>query len=66
MAKEPFVAKTESLWIGGFFFWMIKGFKGKLADQYNEEFNNRNIWTGYTITLIFTGIIVYFMIRNEL
>lgn len=66
MAKEPFEAKLESIWIGGFFFWIIKGFKGKLTDQYIEEFEKRNIWTGYIITLIFIGMIVYLMIRNEI
>lgn len=66
MAKEPFAAKLESVWVGGFFFWIIKGFKGKLNNQYNKEFEKRNIWTGYIITLIFIGIIVYLMFRNEL
>jgi hypothetical protein len=29
MSKEPFAAKLTSLWIGGFFFWIIKEFRGK-------------------------------------
>ena len=60
MAKEPFVAKLTSPWIGGFFFWIIKGFRGKLIEQYEKENAKRNIWIGYFITLISIGIIVFF------
>ncbi|WP_347065410.1 hypothetical protein [Flavobacterium sp. WV_118_3] len=38
MAREPFAAKLTSLWIGGFFFWILKGFKGKLTDQFVPEY----------------------------
>ncbi len=62
MAKEPFAAKCTSVWIGGFFFWIIKGFKGKLFDQYEKEYESRNVWTGYFITLIFVGLIFYFLV----
>jgi hypothetical protein len=62
MAKEPFAAKLTSLWIGGFFFWIINGFKGKLIDQYEEKYDNRNVWTGYFITLISVSIIVCFLV----
>ncbi len=61
MSKEPFAAKHTSLRIGGFFYWIIKGFKGKLINQYGEKYDNRNIWTGYFITLILNGIVVYFL-----
>jgi hypothetical protein len=66
MAKEPFAAQLTSLWIGGFFFWIIEGFKGKLTDQFIEELKKRNLWTGYILQLLFFGIIVYLIIRNEL
>jgi hypothetical protein len=65
MAKEPFAAKLTCFWTGGFFFWILKGFKGKLTDQYAEEYKKRNVWTGYVITLLFAGILVYFLVRNE-
>jgi hypothetical protein len=66
MANEPHAAKLTSLWIGGFFFWIIKGFRGKLIDQYEEKYESRNVWTGYFITLISIGIIVYFLVKNEM
>jgi hypothetical protein len=61
MAKEPFASKLTSIWIGGFFFWIMKGFRGKLIDQYDEKYENRNVWTGYFITLILIIIVVYFL-----
>jgi hypothetical protein len=66
MANEPHAAKLTSLWIGVFFFWIIKGFRGKLIDQYEEKYESRNVWTGYFITLISIGIIVYFLVKNEM
>jgi hypothetical protein len=62
MANEPFAAKLTSLWIGGFFFWIIKGFSGKLIDQYEKQYESRNVWTGYFITLISVSLIVYFLV----
>jgi hypothetical protein len=64
MAQEPFAAKLTSLWIGGFFFWILNRFSGKLIDQYEEKYESRNVWTGYFITLIFICFIVYFLARN--
>ncbi len=65
MAKEPFAAKLASLWIGGFFFWIIKGFGGKLIDQYVKEYESRNVWTGYFITLVAACILVYFLVETN-
>ncbi|MGN4145793.1 hypothetical protein [Flavobacterium johnsoniae] len=64
MAKEPFAAKLTSIWIGGFFFWIIKGFKGSISDQYIQAYENRNVWTGYILMLLFAGIIGYFIFKN--
>jgi len=64
MAKEPFATELTTLWIGGFFFWIIKGFRGKLIEQYEKEYEKRNIWTGYFITLIAIGYIVYFLVKK--
>lgn len=66
MAKEPFAAKLTSIWVGGFFFWIIKGFKGKLTDQFTKEYENRNLWVGYFITLILACAVFYFLIKNEI
>jgi hypothetical protein len=65
MSKEPFGAQLTSIWIGGFFFWILKGFKGKLQDQFSDEFNNRNLWTGYILQLIFVGILVFFLVKDD-
>ncbi len=64
MAKEPFAAKMTSIWTGGFFFWILKGFRGKLSDQYSETYQSRNVWTGYLLTLLATGIIGYILLKN--
>ena len=66
MAKEPYAAKLTSIWIGGYFYWIIKGFKGKLINQYEENYESRNVWTGYFITLIATFVLVYFQVRDEI
>jgi len=59
MAREPFAARLTSIWIGGVFYWVIKGFKGKLTDQLNDQYDNRNFWTGYVISMIGLGFILY-------
>lgn len=64
MAKEPFAAKLTSIWIGGFFFWIRQGFRGRLIDQYEKEYESRNVWTGYFITLIAMCILVYFLVKD--
>lgn len=64
MAKEPFAAKLTSIWIGGFIFWVIKGFKGKIEEQYKEEFENRNLWIGYIITLLFVILTLYLLVEK--
>jgi hypothetical protein len=65
MSKEPFTAQLTSIWIGGFFFWILKGFKGKLQDLFSDEFNNRNLWTGYILQLVFVGILVFFLVKDD-
>lgn len=64
MANEPFAAKLTSLWVGGFFFWIINGFTGKLIDQYSKDNESRNVWTGYFITTIATCGFVYFLVKD--
>jgi hypothetical protein len=64
LAKEPFAAKLTSIWIGGFFFWILKGFKGSLNNQYSEEYQSRNVWTGHLLTLVAAGIIGYVLLKN--
>lgn len=64
MAKEPFAAKLTSIWIGGFFFWIINGFKGNINNQYIKKYENRNVWTGYSITLLIVCIILYFSYKQ--
>ncbi len=61
MAKEPFAVKLTSIWIGGFFFWIFKGFKGDLGSQFAEQYHGRNVWAGYFIALLGLIIIVYLL-----
>ncbi|MCL9806219.1 hypothetical protein NAT51_11845 [Flavobacterium amniphilum] len=65
MAKEPFAVKLTCIWTGGFFFWVLKGFKGKLIDQLADGYESRNAWTGYFISLLFAGTVVYLVVRNN-
>jgi len=64
MTKEPFAAKLTSLYIGGFFFWIINGFRGKITDQFTSENENRNVWVGYIITILVVCIVTYLIIKN--
>ncbi|MBF2709501.1 hypothetical protein [Flavobacterium soyangense] len=66
MAKEPYAAKLTLLWIGGFFFWIIKGYRGKLIDQYEEKYENGNVWTGCFITLMAMCTLVCFLVKDEI
>lgn len=63
MAREPFAAKLTSIWIGGFFFWIKKGFKGNINEQFMKEYENRNFWAGYFITFIFAIVFGYIMLK---
>lgn len=65
MAREPFAAKLTSIWIGGFFFWILKGFSGKFTDQIVPEYQNRNVWVGYLISIIAACIAVYFIFMRN-
>lgn len=61
MAKESFAAKLTSIWIGGFIIWTLKGFRGKLNQQFEEKHETRNIWTGYLFTIIVTLFYIYWL-----
>jgi hypothetical protein len=60
MAKEPFVEKNTTIFIGGFFFWIIMGFRNKLEYQLSEKYTKRNFINGYTL-LIFVLILLIFI-----
>jgi len=65
MVREPFAAKLTSIWIGGFFFWILNRFNGKFTDQIVPKYQIRNLWIGYIISIIAVCIIVYlFFIRG--
>ena len=44
----------------------LKCNSGKLINQYEEKYESRNVWSGYFITLIAIGILVYFLVRDEI
>jgi hypothetical protein len=60
MAKEPFAARLTSIWLGGVFFWLLKGFKGSYKEQISEKYEQRNMWTGYLLMILSLIPIVYF------
>jgi hypothetical protein len=60
MAKESFAARLTSIWLGGAFFWLLKGFKGPYKEQISEKYEQRNMWTGYLLMVLSLIPIVYF------
>lgn len=60
MAKEPFAALLTAIWIGGFFFWILHGFRGRLSDQFTDRRKNRNLAAGYLLQLAALAGIAYF------
>jgi hypothetical protein len=64
MADEIGTEVLIAEYTGAFFFWMIKGFKGKLSTQLIDKNYKRNLYTGYIINLaVFISIIVFFFIH---
>lgn len=66
MAQDPFAARQTSIWIDGFFYWVIRGFKGRFAEQIAAQYDKRNFWTGYVITIIGIMGIVYVIFFRDL
>ena len=64
MARELFAEKLTSKWIGGAFYWLLKGFKGKYSDLLIEKYDKKNIWTGYIINVIFFLSIIAFVVKK--
>ncbi|RPE12159.1 hypothetical protein EGT74_00960 [Chitinophaga lutea] len=64
MAREPFAARLTNIWIGGFFFWMLKGFSGKFADELAAEKERRNLRTGYLLSLIALILLFYALLHK--
>jgi len=61
MAREPFATRLTAMWIGGFFFWMLTGFRGKFSDQIVGKRDNQNLLVGYIIQMIVLVLVVYFL-----
>ena len=59
MENEPTAPYLLCVWIGGFFYWILKGFSGKYVDQLKDELRSRNFWTGYVISMILVAAVVY-------
>jgi hypothetical protein len=65
MAKEPFTAILTSEWIGGLFYWVLKGFTGKFTDQLTDNYKNRNFVTGYAIYISASiGLLYIIFVKN--
>jgi hypothetical protein len=63
--SEPFAVRLTLKWIGGFFFWLLKGFRGKFSDIIAEKYNNRNMIVGFIIELIVLIAIVYYLFFKD-
>jgi hypothetical protein len=61
MIREPFANK----WIGAAFFWLLKGFRGKYSDLLIAQYDRRNMWTGYILSIIFFIIIIYLFYKRQ-
>jgi hypothetical protein len=59
MAKEPFAATLTCSWIGAAFFWIIGGFKSTYKFYLDETSSERNMWTGYALTIIILAIFIF-------
>lgn len=56
MAKEPFAARLTCIWIGGFFLWMFRGFKGSLVEMFVKKNEKKNFRIGYIAAIVFFSI----------
>jgi hypothetical protein len=43
MSRELFASKLTSIWVGGLFFWIFKGFKGSYHDMISKKYETRNL-----------------------
>jgi len=66
MNSEPFAARLTSIWIGGFFFWTLSGFRGQFSEIISEKYEKRNMWMGYIIQLSAIISIIYFAIVRSI
>jgi hypothetical protein len=59
--SEPFAALLTTRWIGGVFFWICNGFRGRYFDQIAEKYNRRNFIAGYILQMLLLLVVVYFL-----
>ncbi|MCJ8209898.1 hypothetical protein MUY27_09270 [Mucilaginibacter sp. RS28] len=58
MSDGLFSSYYSSKWLGAFFFWTVKGFRGGCKDYNIEKYALRNAWTGYVLMLI-VAVLLY-------
>ena len=59
MGNERPPAQFTTIWIGAFFFYLCNAFKGDFSDYTDDKYQNRNLLTGWAITIvILVGIIL--------
>jgi hypothetical protein len=63
MARDPFAAKLSSIWIGAIFFWIIKGFRNKLNEQFSKQYEKRNFVAGYIIQVMILIFVMYLFVK---
>jgi hypothetical protein len=58
MGDKP-IAFLIPMFVGGFVFWLLSGFRGKYGDHLTDEKKGRNFWMGYVICMTLIVIILY-------
>ncbi len=61
MAKEPVSARYTCIWMVALLFFVLKGFRGGVKRQLEPQFERRNFWVGYFLSLVFLVIALYFL-----
>jgi hypothetical protein len=63
--SDPYIGLITAKWIGGAFFWMCNGFRGRYANQIAEKYTRRNFIAGCILQLLFLLVVVYFLFAKE-
>ena len=53
MAGSSYGEMEIAKWVGAVFYWLLSGCRKNLSEHLFEKHNNRNVWTGYLLFLIF-------------
>ncbi len=46
------------MYVGGFVFWMLSGFRGKYSEYLIDEKKSRNFWMGYILLILLGSMLI--------